>query len=424
MTASGTRAAQGPTSLAEMARLTGEFADWHNLHYMAMWLTGELDVAALRDAWWRVCLRHDALRRTYLSPEEARTDGDALSEVEFHTAASDADAVELMRRFIGRPFDLGGPSFSRVAVVRCGERRHLFGIAIDHIINDLASWALIRADFTEFYRRALTGDSGDVTAAGSYQSFASEERRLFAGGWGKECRAFWRSYVDEFGTVPAPFPVGGDTTGAYRPRTISRVLPADAKSRLHALSLEARATPFAAVTAGVLAAAKEVTGDPVAGISVNQHGRMLPGTSQTAGLFVQTVPLHLKTPHKSPAEAAREVFHRTHDVFEYSVPLLVAGRYWSETLMAPDRQAGLYVSLNEAPPSSHDLPPFAGTEAEYVELDVPGGKRFLETVVVAWNLYETGPELVAHYNEDRFPGEAVEQLLEAAERFVLPADAR
>ncbi|WP_026057800.1 condensation domain-containing protein [Streptomyces sp. SS] len=421
MTFSQEKGSAGPTSLAEMARLTGEFADWHNLHYMAMWLTGDLDVAALRDAWWRVCLRHDVLRRAYLSPEEACTYDDALSEVQVLTADTDAEAVELMGRFIGEPFSLDGRGFSRIAVVRRDERRHLFGIAIDHIINDLASWARIRSDFTEFYNRALAGDTGDVSGASSYQAFASEERRLFSGSWGAERRAFWGSYVEEFGTVPAPFPVGTEHAGEYRPKRIARALPADAKARLRRFALEARATPFAAVTASVLAAAREVTGEPAPGISVNQHGRMLPGTSQTAGLFVQTVPLHLGRERGDRAGTVREVFLRTHDVFEYSIPLLVAGRYWNETLMVPDRQAGLYVSLNEEPPSSYDLAPFTGTEAEYVELDVPGGKRFLETVVVGWNLYETGPEIVAHYNESCFPGAAVEQLLDAAEAFALPA---
>jgi hypothetical protein len=108
-------------------------------------------------------------------------------------------------------------------------------------------------------------------------------------------------------------------------------------------------------------------------------------------------------------------------VFEYSIPFLVAGRYWNETLMEADRAAGLYVSLNEEPPSSYDMPPFTRTKAEYLELDIPGGKRALETVVVSWNLYETRPQLVAYYNETRFPDADVAQLLAEAERYVLPS---
>ncbi len=419
MTASRAKATTGPTSLTEMARLTGEFADWHNLHYSTMWLTGELDLTALRDAWWRVCLRHDVMRRTYLSADEARTFGDPQSTVEIHTADTDAAAIELMRRTLGSPFRLDGPGFSRVVVVQCGPRRFLFGIAIDHIVNDLTSWLRIRADFTDFYNRALAGDAGDITPVGSYQDFATEQRRLFAGAWGAERRAFWRSYTEEFGVFPPPFPVGAANTGEYRSRTVTRDLPANARSLVRDFARRARATPFAVATAGVLAAAQEVTGDPLVGISVNQHGRTLPGTAQTAGLFVQTVPMHLGKRFGSPHETVRDVFLRTLDVFEYSLPLLVCGRYWNETLMAADKEAGLYVGLNEQPPSSFNLAPFTGTDAEYVHLDFPGGKRWPQTVVVSWNLYETGPQLVAQYNENFLPGDAVERLLTSAERFAL-----
>ncbi|MGW1052861.1 condensation domain-containing protein [Streptomyces sp. NPDC002521] len=419
MAAAQVRYTRGPTSFTEMARLTGEFADWHNLLHMAMWLDGELNVAALQDAWWRVCLRHDVMRRTYVSADEACTYAEPLSEVELHTAESDAAAVELMRGTIGAPFSLDGPGFSRIVVVQRSERRHLFGIAMDHIVSDLISWSRVWADFIDFYERALVGDAGDVTNANSYQSFASEQRRLFAGEWGEARRTFWRSYISEFGTFPPPFAVGGKHTGEYAPRTVTRELPADAKSRVHKLSLQARATPHAVITSSVLTAMRDVTGEPQVGITVNQHGRMLKGTAYTAGLFVQTVPLHLGRHSRSPLDTVQEVFHRTHDVSEYSLPLRVVGKYWNETMMLANQEPGLSVSLNEHPPTSDNPVPFTGTEAEYVQLNIPGGKRWPETVVVAWNLYETGPELVARYNENRFPRAAVEQLLEAAERFAL-----
>lgn len=81
----------------------------------------------------------------------------------------------------------------------------------------------------------------------------------------------------------------------------------------------------------------------------------------------------------------------------------------------------MYVDLNEQSSSEgYLLPPFSGTEVEYVAMDVPGRKRWRETVLVSWNLVETGPTLVAHYNEGYFPAAAVEAVLEAAQRFALP----
>ncbi|MFI9328699.1 condensation domain-containing protein [Kitasatospora sp. NPDC052868] len=415
----------GPTSLSEKARLTGEFADWNNLVHRAVWITGELDAAAVREAWRRVCRRHDVLRRTYVSADEACTHADVLGEVEFHTAETDEDAIELMRRFLGTPFSLDGPGFARIAIVQRGERRHLFGIAMDHIITDLISWLRIKADFREFYDRALAGGAGEdgyLAEAGSYQNFASEQRRLFSSAWGEERKAFWSSYTREFGAFPPRFLADAEHTGGYRHRVVTRDLPADARARVHALARQARVTPFAVVSSGVLAGVREVAGDPTAGISVAHHGRGLPGTSQTAGLFVQTVPLHLGRRSASPLETIRQVSDRTHDVFEYALPLTVAGTSWNETLTAADQEAaGLYVELNEYPRSTYYTPLFTGTGAEYVELSLPGDKIWTETVAVSWNLYETGPQLVADYNANHLPGAAVEELLAAAESFVLSA---
>ncbi|NHA00370.1 hypothetical protein G5V59_10430 [Nocardioides sp. W3-2-3] len=70
----------GPTSLVEQARLTGEFADWHNILYRVTWVHGPLDLSALAAAWRDTCRRHDVLRRTFASAEEAHTATDPLSE--------------------------------------------------------------------------------------------------------------------------------------------------------------------------------------------------------------------------------------------------------------------------------------------------------------------------------------------------------
>lgn len=103
MTVGRAEITRGPTSLAEMARLTGEFAGWHNISYSVVWLTGKLDIAAVREAWRGVCLRNDILRRAYLSSDEACTYDDMLGESEFYTADSDTEALNTIRRFVEPP---------------------------------------------------------------------------------------------------------------------------------------------------------------------------------------------------------------------------------------------------------------------------------------------------------------------------------
>ncbi|MFK0174303.1 condensation domain-containing protein [Streptomyces sp. NPDC090306] len=406
-----------------MARLTGEFADWNNLVFCAVWLTGELDVAAVRDAWRVVCLRHDVMRRAYRSPDEAYTYEDVLGELDFRTAETDAEALEMMRRILGTPFGLDALGFSRIAIVQRDERRHLLGIVVDHIINDQVSWGRLMRDFGELYERVRAHDTsaGDIAGRGTYQGFASLQRREFSTAWGEERRSFWLSHTEQFGNYPPAFPVAGELKSEPSLKIVNHALPTEASSRVLELARRARATPFVVAVSGVLAGMQEVSGAQTVGVTTNHHGRVLPGTSETVGQFVQTVPLHLSSRPRGPLETVREVFSRSLDVFEYSLPLRVAGKYWNEDLASVSRDAGVYVTLNETAPSLEEAP-LVGTKAEYVELDVPGGKSWPATLLLDWQLNGTAPQLVASYNENFFQDTAIESLLQAAERFVLSVD--
>lgn len=412
------KGSQGPTSLQEEARLSGEFADWNNLVLGTAWLTGELNIGAVRDAWRRVCLRHDVMRRTYVAPDEARTYADTLSKVEFHTAGTDAQAIELMREILGVPFDLAGPGFSRIAIVRTNERRHFMGIALDHIITDELSWDVLMVDFVEFYRRSLEGDTSSIAEASTYRDFASLQRREFYGAWGDKRREFWRSYVTEFGPTPPDFSARGRSSGTPCRKVLEHDLPVDTTAKVTDFARRARATPYAVIAASVLAAMRQVTDDPTVGLATEGFGRVLPGTAQTVGLFVQGVPLHLTRRTTDPTETVREVFVRSLDVFEYGLPPLVVGRVWHQNLASPDAKPGvqLYFHNGNPVPSARAL---AGTSAEPVHLEIPGGaNNWVDTIIVGFHLNATSTRITAAYNEDIYPSDIVGQLLKDAAKFV------
>ncbi|MBN6050715.1 hypothetical protein JYK22_02120, partial [Nonomuraea sp. RK-328] len=408
------KASRGPTSLTEEARLSGEFADWNNLILDVAWLTGELNIGALRDAWWRVCLRHDAMRRAYVSPDEACTHAEPLSEVEFHTAETDAEALELMRRILGVPFDLYDHGLSRIVIVRRDDRRHLVGIVLDHIITDEISWTQLLLGMAAFYRRALERDVSDITEASTYHSFASLQRREFDGPWGKTRREFWQSHTAEFGPYPPPFSARGEIGGTPSFKALDLELSADVVSEF---ARRARATPFVVIASGVLAAMQEVTGDSPVGLVTEDHGRMVPGTSRTVGLFVQTVPLRLTRRTKDPVETVREVFLRSLDVFEYSLPFRVSGNRWQENLVSPGGKPGVHLQVHDR--TFPRVGWLAGTVTENVRLEVPGGHPDTsQTIQFEGHLIGTRPRLVATYNENLYSGAVIEQMLRLAVEFM------
>ncbi|MFB7465170.1 condensation domain-containing protein [Streptomyces sp. NPDC056224] len=421
MTVGRTEVTRGPTSLAEMARLSGEFAERHNLVYCVLWLTGELDIAAVREAWRGVCLSHDVLRRAYVSPDEACTYDDVLGEVEFYTADTDTEALKTVRQ-ITTPFDLAGVGLSRIAIVQRDERRHLLAIVLDHIIVDEKTWNRLMADFGEFYERAIQGASApDKVEKNAYHDFALLERHELSTAWGEERRAFWRSQTDRFGTFPPPFPIACEAKGESRLTAVHHALPADAKARVLDLAKRARATPFVTVASAVLASLQEVSGAPTVGATTPFHGRVLPGTADIAGLFVQMVPLQLTAGARRPLETVREVFSHTLDVFEYNLPLRSAGRLWNEELVSVDRQAGVSVTLDKRTMSFGESL-LVGTKAEIVPLYVPGEVTWPRTLQFMWEMDGMAPRLSVYYNENYFPDEAVESLIQAAENFVLSTD--
>jgi hypothetical protein len=418
-------AKRGPTSFTEMARLTGEYVDWHNLIYQAAWLTGELNLAALRAAWRVLCLRHDVMRRAYVSPDEARTYHDVLTEVEFHTADTDAEALETMRRaLVGSPFSLDAVGLSRIVVVQRDDRRHLFGIALDHIVTDLTSWNLLVAELGRLYERACAGEpiADGTEGADSYQDFASLLRQEFVSRWGERRRAFWLSHTERFGAFPPAFPLAGPAKGEPSLKTLRHMLPADADSHVGDFARRARATPFVVVTSAVLAGIQEVAGAPSVGVGVNHHGRVLPHTSETLGQFVQDVPMYLDGKPDGPLETVRTVFAQSLDVFEYALPLRVAGRYWNLDLVSADGAGPAVVTLDQMG-EAFQASPLAGTQAEPVQLDAPGGPDLVDTLTFAWYLEGAAPQLVVRYDANAIPTAAIESVVAAAAEFVL-TDAR
>ncbi|MGW6681158.1 condensation domain-containing protein [[Kitasatospora] papulosa] len=403
-----------------MARLTGEFAGWHNIVYSVVWLTGKLDVASVREAWRGVCLRNDILRRAYLSSDEACTYDDMLGELEFHAADSDAEALHIIRRLVEPAFDLNGLGLSRIAIVQRDEHRHLFAIALDHIIVDFVTWDRLLRDFAELYERAVQGASLDrKVERNAYHDFAVLERRELSGAWGEKRRAFWHAHTERFGMFPPPFPVDYELKGEPGSTLVQHELPADAEARVADLARRGRATPFATAAAAALAGMQEVTGTSTVGVSTNYHGRVLPGTSDVAGLFVQKIPLYLTTRSPRPEEMIREVFGQMLDMFEHSLPLWSVGQLWNENLAHIDREAGVQVSFGNQRTTSFSESLLTGIKAETVFMYVPGQMTWPKTIQIGWELDGAAPQITACYSESYFPGELVQTLLETAEKFVL-----
>ncbi|MGZ0150510.1 condensation domain-containing protein [Kribbella sp. WER1] len=403
---------RGPTSLAEEARLRGAFSHWHNLLYEIWWLTGPLDVDAVRDAWRRVCLRHDAMRRTYASPVEALTHRDPLAEVELHTADTDETAAAILRRSLATPFDLAGDRFARIVLVQQDDQRHLLGIAVDHIISDEMSWRYLLRDFNVQYRQALEGTVADTTESATYRDFALTMRDEFAGAWGRDRREFWTRYIGEFGSIPPGFSLRGESDAEPDMTTLELDLPPDARARVRAAASQARATPFAVIAAAAMSGMQEVSSDDTVGLAFRHHGRFRPASYQTLGLFTLGVPVHLRDTSRSHLDTVRDVLQRSVQTSDHILPLGIAGDAWSTPFASP-RAAGMLLGVTEEDSAEPNLR-LPGISAESVEMVFDGASSAKDTLVFAWALNESAPHVAATYDRNLFPGDSVDRLVRLA----------
>ncbi|WP_248580858.1 condensation domain-containing protein [Nocardioides sp. InS609-2] len=403
---------RGPTSLAEEVRLRGTFSHWHNLLYEIWWLTGPLEVNAVRDAWRRVCLRHDAMRRTYASPVEALTHRDPVAEVELHTADTDDEAAAIMRRSLGTPFDLGGDRFTRIVLVQRDDQRHLLGISVDHVISDEMSWQYLMQDFNVQYRQALERTAPDTAESRTYRDFASAMREDFDGAWGSERREFWTGYTRDFGNIPPSFSLQGESKAEPDMTTLALDLPADGTAMVCASASQARATPFSVIASAMLSSMQEVSGEDAAGLLFHHHGRFTPGCYGTLGLFTQGVPVHLRGTSPSRLDTVRDVFHRSVQTSDHILSLDIAGDTWSRSLISP-RASEVFLGVTEGRNASTNVR-LPGITAESVEMKFDGAAAGKDTIVFVWTLRESHPHVTATYNRNLFPDESVDRLLRLA----------
>ncbi|MFD9700030.1 amino acid adenylation domain-containing protein [Lentzea sp. NPDC059081] len=230
---------------------------------IALRLTGDLDVAALRTALEDVVDRHEALRTVF-----RQRDGVVCQEVlpaVIDFAESDS-TVEAESR---KPFDLT-ESPLRVRLFRTGEREHVLLVVVHHIAADGWSMRPLLTDLAGSYAARTRGEAPNWTPLPvQYADYTLWQQRF-----PQDAQlAHWRQAlagVPEEATLPA------DRPRPARPTHEGDVVPfnvgADVHRSLTALARTAGATPFMVLRAafaamlGRLGAGTDITlGTPVAG---------------------------------------------------------------------------------------------------------------------------------------------------------------
>lgn len=389
-------------------------------------LTGDLDVAAARQALEALSARHDTLRSCYRSVEEASWTDEAVVDVDVVDARSwtEAAVLDAMRSRLEQRFLLAEVPLWRSMIVRTADQETVVGLTFDMLIADPMSVGILVRDFAAGYDHAVaTGVDGRTAATRpgrTYAVFADRQRAELGEPDGVKPR-FWRHHSKRFGPYPPLSDLGAGVPRRGSPGPVQTVfemrIPDDEDADLGAFCRQQRLTRFAVVAAALLSRSAEMAGSEAPGLVTDMPGRAAAADWHTAGLFFHGLPVHLSTPAAARgdlATASMQVQDTIADVTEHSMPLRATPDAAKNGLVRVGPGVGSSMVLNVSDVRGPDLPAMAGLKVERFHLrDGRLGWRGISSpnLLVDWRYVESGPRLVALCDPALFDPNRVADLL-------------
>jgi amino acid adenylation domain-containing protein len=353
---------------------------------LAIRVTGELDVALLRNALEAVFERHEALRTVF-----AWEDGSARQvvledwRVELAVldisgpAGADRDAKlgRLLLEHGRRPFDLSADLMLRATLFALAPADHVLLFVAHHVAFDAWAVEILYRELSELYDAARGGRAPQLPKlAQQYRDFARWQRERLSGERLDRQLDFWRAQLAGAPTVlrlPTDRPRPAQQTFAGASHTIA--LGAGLAPRVRELCQSEQVTPYVLLLGAFATLLYRRSGQDDILVGGPMANRDQPGLEQLIGFFANTIVVRARLAGNPRfAELLAGVRESVLASYEHQeVPLeLVVGA------VAPERQPGVNPLFQVnfrvrvgAPPVLH----LSGTETSLMPVDL-GLARF------------------------------------------------
>jgi len=285
-----------------------------------LWLDGELDSAALGQAWTAALLRHEALRTSFRDqagvPVQVISDDPVepslpVSSVEQLPAAERESAARArIAGLAGIPIDPATGPLVRAELIRLSERQHLLAVIVHHIVADGWSFRILFDELSADYA-AIRAGGEPVTDEPpiQYADFALWQLEHAEQGGFAQAERFWRGQLAGApAALPLPTDFGYPARQDFAAAGIVDRLDPELTAALRRFAADRGSTLFAVLLAGYAAVLARLAGAEEVLIAVPMAARSRSETESVVGLFMNTVPIRVPVdPHQSLAELVAQV---------------------------------------------------------------------------------------------------------------------
>jgi amino acid adenylation domain-containing protein/non-ribosomal peptide synthase protein (TIGR01720 family) len=284
------------------AQFDGSAADVYTVQFV-LGVDGDVDPARLRKAAEALLARHPNLRACFEHEDldepiqVVLTDVDLpWSEMDLSTSDDrDGELAKLLAEDRDVGFDLAEPPLIRFLLVRFGEREHRLVLSNHHILLDGWSVPLLMRDLLDLYA------GNPLPAVRPYRGYLA----WLAAKDADQAKATW---AEAMAGVPGPTLLAPAEPSRVptRPELVRLELAEDLTARLYAAARSRGLTVNTVVQGiwGLVLATLTGRDDVVFGATVSGRPADLPGVESMVGLFINTVPVRVRT---RPGQAVDDV---------------------------------------------------------------------------------------------------------------------
>ncbi|WP_186252495.1 condensation domain-containing protein, partial [Burkholderia gladioli] len=258
-----------------------------------LWLTGEVDAAALREAFAAIVARHAVLRTRFVANQAGEVEAfvDEAISLDWREETVAGDALEASARSLAdEAFDLAAGPLLRAALYRGEGGRHLLALSMHHIVSDGWSVQVLLEELVANYRARVTGETRALEELPiQYADYAAWQRDWLEVGERERQLDYWKAVLGDSHPVLA-LPMDGlrSAHGDYTAGRYALGVPAELAQAVKARAQQQSATPFMLLLAAFQALLHRYTGQDDIRVGVPVANRNRVETERLIGFFVNT----------------------------------------------------------------------------------------------------------------------------------------